>query len=66
MVKSLPEGYEIRLVQPGHDSDGRFGRIVPFFNGKPLAEGDYASLGYRFAIWKARRIIRLHRRYGVK
>jgi hypothetical protein len=63
--RPLPEGYEIRTVGAGED--GRFAKVTPFYQERPLTEGEYPYLiyGYTAAIIKARRAIFAHNRYRV-
>lgn len=65
--RPLPEGYEIKNVNDLDTTDGRFTKIVPYFEGRAIAEGRYPdSFGYKAAIRRARRICRLHHKFSVK
>lgn len=62
----MPEGYEIRTVDETESCIGEFARLVPYWNGRPIAEGNYTSTGgYWGALSTAQNAIRLHYRYRV-
>lgn len=68
-MKKLPEGYEVRAVDMsgGTQADGRFVKLVPYFRGRPVGQGQYPDVwGYWRSLRSARRIIRLHHRYNVQ
>lgn len=67
-MKKLPEGYEVRVVDPtGGAEGGRFIKLVPYFRGRPIGRGHYPDIwGYWCSLRSARRIIRLHHRYNVQ
>lgn len=65
-LNTIPEGYEIRTVSETARVDGRFVKVTPYYQGRPISEGEYPGIwGFGHAVRKARKAIRLHRRYGV-
>ncbi|WP_036959224.1 hypothetical protein [Promicromonospora kroppenstedtii] len=61
-----PAGYEIRTIDGTGDAGGRFAKVVPYYLGRPIGEGHYSGIyGYGPAARRARKMIRLHRRYSV-